>query len=289
MKQELIEFETNDGLTLDGLLFTPKTKSTKTVIHVHGQSDNFYQRSFIKPLAQMFTNNGFNFISFNNRGHGNYSYVMKNRRTLYTGSYNELFEESFLDIEAAINYCYTFNTDEIILSGHSMGASKIMNYYFERQANNIKSLILLAPCDAIKKHQQLMQELYDDFIIKAKELVKEDNGNKELYSPVLFPRTYTAKSFLNNFLENTPCDIYRYRDSEYIDKRMQDIKIPILIEIGTNDQMAFISEEDDITPFFKRNLTTTYKIEFIEGSKHSFYNFEKELVKNIELFIKENK
>jgi len=284
MKQELIEIITKDDISLMGMIFTPLEKSAKTVIHIHGLADNFYQRKFVRELAKMYTSIGYNFLTFNTRGHDYATIIIKENKSLRGGAYNELLEDSLIDIEAVIDYVKELGTNEIILEGHSLGCSKLINYYDEVKDSIIKKIILLAPSDGITKFRQIMKEGYDYFYNMAKELNGTERENEVLCNPDFFPQSFTAKVFIENFTEDGLADTFRYRDNNYVNQVLKSIKIPILIEVGTMDRMAFIAEQDDITPYWKRN-NDNYKLDFIIDADHEYIGCEGKLCDNVKNWL----
>ena len=284
MKQELIEIITKDKVSLMGIFFTPLEKSNKTVIHVHGMADNFYQRKFVRELARMYASIGYNFLSFNTRGHDFATIIIKEDKAMRGGAYNELLEDSLVDIEAVVDYVKGLGTNEIILEGHSLGCSKLINYYDEAKDSTIKKLILLAPSDGVTKFKQIMKEGYEYFCSKAKELFDAGKPDEVLFNPDFFPRAFTARVFLENYVENGLSDTFRYRDSNYVNPVLKSIEIPILIEVGTIDRMAFIAEQDDITPYWSKN-NDNYKLDFIVDADHEYVGCEEKLCDNIKTWL----
>ena len=284
MRQELIEIITKDKVSLMGMLFTPLDKSQKTVIHIHGLADNFYQRRFVRELAKMYASIGYNFLSFNTRGHDYATIIIKEDKSVRGGTYNELLSDSLIDIEAVVGFVKDIGTEEIILEGHSLGCSKLINYYNENKMPMITKIILLAPSDGITKFKQIMKDGYDYFYNMAKELHGSERENEVLCNPDFFPQSFTAKVFIENFTEDGLADTFRYRDDTYVNPVLKSVEIPILIEVGTIDRMAFIAERDDITPYWNRN-NDNYKLDFIVGADHEYVGLEEKLCDNIKKWL----
>ena len=68
MKQELVRINSTDGIQMPGILYTPDKTSKKIVIHVHGLNGNFYENNFLDSVSKSYTDKGFAFLTFNNRG-----------------------------------------------------------------------------------------------------------------------------------------------------------------------------------------------------------------------------
>ena len=286
MRQELVRFLSTDKLELSGILYKPENDSSKTIIHVHGLAGNFYGNSYTDYLAEAYTKKGYNFLVFNNRGTSYYSEFNKFgdiSKRVFIGSVYEKFTDSVNDIEGAINFVKSIGTEEIILEGHSYGCNKVIYYYNQKKDNNISKIILLAPCDVILSMKYIVGEKFDMVIEHAKKLVSEGKG-KELLESEYYPKTYTAETFVDGFIPDSQADIFRYREPEYISPPLKDIKIPVLIQIGTNDEYIKGLPRELIINFFESNLDN-YKLDFIEGATHNYSPKEKELVKNLTLNI----
>lgn len=125
MKQELVRMTSMDNLEMVGILYKPEEKSKKIVIHVHGLCGNFYENRFIDILAKTYTNKGYSFLTFNNRGTNYVSELLKGDDCEIIGGCYERFKDCILDIEGVIKYAKENGYNEIILEGHSYGCNKV--------------------------------------------------------------------------------------------------------------------------------------------------------------------
>ena len=284
MKEKFIRFKSTDNIELCGIIYTPEKESKKTIVHVHGLAGNFYENKFISFLAKAYTNIGYNFLTFNNRGN---SYIVdllkEDKETTYIngGGAYEKYEESFFDIEGIINYLKESGNEEIILQGHSYGCNKIISYYHKKPSPNISKIILLAPCDIVHEMKVFMDDKYEYCVNQAKKLIEENKENELIDSPI-FPITFSANTFITDWMDNSKADTFRYRLDNYIHEELKDINIPILIEIGTKDECVLVVEKDKIENYFQNNLEkSNYKINYIIDANHGYQNHEKELTQNI--------
>src|SRR6185295_14051483 len=141
----LVQFETKDGLRLNGIL--EDTGSDTTIVHIHGKVGNFYENKFVKIMLEAYPAAGYNFLSFNNRGHSSLVEAYKNSDVVYIGSAVEIFSECILDLEAAEKFARTLSP-RVVLQGHSLGCEKMM--YYSQQVNPSIELVLLSPCDGYR-------------------------------------------------------------------------------------------------------------------------------------------
>jgi len=104
------------------------------------------------------------------------SELLKGQEFRVIGGCFEKFTDSILDIEGVINWAKNQGYEEIILEGHSYGCNKVLYYYHQNKDQNIKKIVLLAPCDIpseVKKY--LSKEEYEKAypILKQAEKIEE--------------------------------------------------------------------------------------------------------------------
>lgn len=285
MNQELIKMITTDNIELTGLLYTPIVKTNKIVVFVHGLGDDFYKKNFLDYLAKSFTNNGYAFFSFNNRGSGYITKLVKRENnevsSVMGGCVFEIFEESQIDIQTVIEFVKKLGYCEITLQGHSFGCSKVINYYDKiAEDKMIKNIILLAPCDIVKSTQNILGDaLYNGYLEKAKTMISNNKGNSLMSDSLNLKYNVTANTFCSVYANDCNNDIFRYREKEYKSKNLNNIDIPVLIQIGDKDNLALSEEKDTIINFFNTNVKKL-DIKFIEDSDHSYNNKEQVMSNN---------
>ena len=103
MKQELVRINSNDGIQMPGILYTPDKTSKKIVIHVHGLNGNFYENNFLDSVSKSYTDKGFAFLTFNNRGREFITELWKGKECVVIGGSLERFKDCILDIEGVVN------------------------------------------------------------------------------------------------------------------------------------------------------------------------------------------
>jgi hypothetical protein len=151
VKGELVKFQNSRGYHHDGILYE-SVKSRKTIIHIHGSYGNFYQAYFPHVFAKKYTENGFNFLSFNLTSHDGFSegYINENGFDYVGGAVSD-FSNCLSDIEGAIDFAKEFS-DRIILQGHSLGCDRTVEYLLKSNQNY--DFILLAPCDSYRLQEK---------------------------------------------------------------------------------------------------------------------------------------
>jgi len=164
MGLQLARFDAEDGLRIDGLL--ARTDSEITIIHVHGKCGDFYQNEFISYMDDIYPSSGINFLSFNHRGHDCLAEGYLNGKVTYLGGSVERFEDTVIDINAAIKYVSQFSR-RIILQGHSNGCEKIL--YYATKVNSDIELIMLSPSDSYRMQTYyIAPETVDHQLVRLK-------------------------------------------------------------------------------------------------------------------------
>lgn len=282
MKQELVKIQTKDNIELTGMLYS-SNNTKKIVVHVHGLAGNFYENSFVDFQAKSYTENGYSYFAFNNRGNGYFTELVKkeNGKMSYPmgGCSFEIFEDCYLDIQATVDYVKKLGYSEIILQGHSFGCGKVIYYYSKINDNDIKNIILLAPCDMVKLRKDELDNEYDKYIEKANEMVLKGMGSNLINYPGFPPFDLTANTFLSVYTKDCNNDIFRYRENNYISKILKNIKVPVLVQIGENDKYALSEDKNVIIDYFNNNIDNV-SINFIKDSNHGYYTKEQIMCDN---------
>ena len=143
---QLIQFCTSDGLTLTGLLHDVQSPRA-AIVHVHGNTGNFYENVFLQHLARIYAANSIALFAFNNRGHDAVAEGYQDAHVTYVGSAFEDLSAADLDVEAAVSVCQKLITRNVILQGHSFGCAKVLG--FASRSPVPIDVILLSPADSL--------------------------------------------------------------------------------------------------------------------------------------------
>jgi len=139
----LTQVVTSDGATLAGVVAEPKGRKKAALIWLHGLTSSFDSgQALMRQLSQACNQRGIGYFKFNTRGH---HVVTKDG----FGSAYEKFEDCLKDIEAMIALAKQRGYRQIILAGHSTGASKALYYAAKKKNPLIKGLLLTGPASDI--------------------------------------------------------------------------------------------------------------------------------------------
>lgn len=272
---ELVRITTKDGLELHSLLFEPKIKTDKVLIHVHGWTGNFYENKFIDFIAKEAISKGFAFLTFNNRGAGMVQEFIKRNKSQVKykkiGGSLEKFEECLLDISAAVNFIASRGYNKIVLEGHSSGCQKIVFYQYKSKDKKIKGLVLLAPVDDVGFTKRHFARKYKKALAIARKLA---NKNTQAMVPqwMAFSPMFSAGVFLTvadpNSLSGRIFD-YSGRLAE-----IRSMHLPVLAIFGSEDDYQI--DPDEKLGVLRKRLKECDTILIKQGT-HGFVGCEKEL------------
>src|SRR5258708_7598960 len=179
-----VQFKTEDGLNLPGLLFhAPKSK--EVVIYLHGMGSSvFYDDSGkLQTVAKKLVQKNISFFPFNNRGANlvRRFTVKKDGKEIKKryGMAYEIIKECCIDINAALKYLKLLGFEEFILMGQSTGANKICVYNHYQPKNSIKKYILTAGGDDTGIFYQMFEDSnFRQFLKIANLKIKRGEGEE---------------------------------------------------------------------------------------------------------------
>lgn len=282
MKQELVRINSMDEIEQPGILYIPDKTTDKIVIHVHGLNGNFYENRFLDTLAKSYTDKGYAFLTFNNRGKDFIAELLKGNDYTIIGGSLERFKDCILDIDGVVNWVKEKGYKEIILEGHSYGCNKVLYYYNHRKDDSIKKIVLLAPCDIPSEGKKfLSEEEYNKAKEESTRLVQENKENELIDFSVMANGKIAAGTYYNDFLPNGENDFIRYVDG--INGKSQvlnNIYVPTLVIFGDADECVLTQPIDVVKEYLKNNLSNC-NIQIIDGADHAYTGRYEELGKVI--------
>jgi len=288
----LIEFKTEDKLTLPGLLYEiPETKKIAIYLHGNGSSSVFYGESRKRDLPEALSKKGISFLAFNNRG----AHIIKKLsinssrkdRKPYGCAY-EIIKECVLDIDGALEYVKSLGYTEYYLIGASTGANKICVYNHYKKENEVSKYALVCGGDDTGGlYDVLGDKLFFELLNKAKQMA--DNGQGEDISVELFKlgEIFSYQGFYD--IANPDGDYNCFPFSQALGKvniskkplfgYFKEIEKPSVVIYGENDEYAW-GEVPKLVGMLK-TLKPEFKYEIIKGADHGFDGKEKELAKAV--------
>ena len=281
MKAELIRITTKDNIELQGMLYEPK-KRTKAIIHIHGLIGNFYENSMIDYFAKQAVKNNYAFMSFNNRGAGIVTdFLRKKKKDIRIGGSLEKFEDTVLDIKAAVDFLSKRGYKQIILQGHSSGCQKITYYKYKTHDKRVKALIELAPADDIAVAKMILKDKYEKALKIAKNMQKKGQNTKTVPEWMQFYPLFNVRMFLS--VADPDSSSGRIFDYPGKLKEIKSAKCPVLAIFGSKDR--YEPKPAEKLKILKNNVKDCDTV-LIKNANHSFSNYESRLANLVVKWIK---
>jgi pimeloyl-ACP methyl ester carboxylesterase len=171
LEGELVSVETRDRLQLYGMLCR---KGTTVLAHTHGTASGHGIEAFEQALNKFAQSHDWGYLTFDNRG----AHVLEDWQV--SGAAVEKFTDSHLDLEAWIKYLKTMGAKNLILSGHSLGAEKIVDFVRRYADPMVKGLILLSPADTPGAQEVWEKKSRKSYLKKAEQMVSRGEGGNLL-------------------------------------------------------------------------------------------------------------
>ena len=290
MKTSFVEMRSIDNIAMHGILFEPDNGSDIIVIHHHGMEGNFYENTFISFMAQIYTEKGISFLTYNNRGH-DYICDLKMDTTdgvksIKGGTAYENIGDNANDVEGAVNYCKGKGYRKIVLQGHSSGANKVV-YAMATRNIDVFATVLLSPCDdyGLYISETTIEEI-NAFRKIAKNMIDEGKTNEFMPRDAYMGTLISPKTYLECSIEGSAIDVFPYRDSENEFEHFSKINTPIFVTFGTGGDYV-LQEFEDVEKLLNEKKSEQASISFnlIEGAPHNYRMHERELAEKISDWI----
>lgn len=206
VKSEFVKLNTNDGITLHGVLWTPASgKARIGIVIAPGGGSEFYN-DLLVWLGEHFARSGYIALSMNRRDHGPEQWYHN-------------FKPSAMDHKYMIDFLAARGAQVVILAGHSYGTVTVPYYVMASDDLHVKAIILYGPHgykrDGLTRAFGSQAE-YDQVVAKAKEMVAAGLGKETFLLPPIFPggrpRPSSYETFLNRGgpdTEAVPVEIIR--------------------------------------------------------------------------------
>jgi len=286
MLSELHQIITKDGIPLEGLLFKPKRKKRAAAVWLGGLTSRFSKNpERTHALAQVFTKHGIAFANFDHRGAGiiNAIKIQKGNRKKYilAGTSFEKFEHSIFDIEAILNFFRKRGYKKIFLLGHSTGANKVAYYILKRGSQGISGAALLGPLSDIPIFKSQLGKKYRLALNTARKMINNNKRKELLPFSVVNKAFWGAERFWSLAREKSNEDMFPYYDPKRKFRWTKNVRVPILVVIGENEQYADRPVKEIMNSFKTQISGRWFTGAVIKGADHSFTGKEKVLASKI--------
>lgn len=277
---------TKRGVVLNGVLFRKsETKTSDTVmIAITGIHGNFYSNPFYYNIGDTLNSSNIDFIyAQTNDAFGEIPTVnVKTREKELIGSWNERFSYTEDDIEAYLNFAEKEGYKHIILSGHSLGANKVIFYLSRNNDKRVEHFFLLS----LANLSYMMSGVTDKEKSIIKEQVERGDGDKKLPFPFMGWVDCIANTAYDWYFGGLLNNVHTSVNGDF--SQAEKINHTGALLVGTYDNFTdgdpseFLRNLNKHIPTSKEN-----KLIFIEGTGHTYQMKNQEVAEDILLQLKE--
>jgi pimeloyl-ACP methyl ester carboxylesterase len=230
---KLVSVKTKDNLQLYGMLCC---KGATTLAHTHGTASCHGIEAFELALKKFAESYDWGYLTFDNRG----AHVLEDWQV--SGAAVEKFTDSHLDIEAWLNYLKSTGVKNVILSGHSLGAEKIVDFVNWYNDPMVKGLILLSPADTAGAQEGWEEKSETSYQKKAEEMVSNGDGenllrDEKAHAGVL---PISAETYLNFFSK----DSHLRQALPFKANELKKIPLPTIAIVPDKDEWCSTTPRD---------------------------------------------
>lgn len=287
MKTNLCHAVTADGLRLSGLLFEPEGAVAAVILHLHGRAGNFYGNTFLETMIKEYTKAGFAFLSVNTRGHDHIAdfRVGRTEELKRIGQAFDIFSDCVIDIDAWLKLLKELSFTKVVLQGHSHGAAKAVYFLAKNPRPEIMAIVLASPADAAGLLKKFNRQSFDQDLLESKELMSQGRGNQLLSHKIRDWYYVSAKSFIDEFGQNSVANIFPIFDKGSF-KELAGIKIPVLAFYGSKENTAVFSPQEDLKIVGSHLTNPKSKKLIFDGADHTYLGYEDEVALTIVNWLK---
>ncbi len=272
-QRRLLSFPAEDGFSLNALLVSGEFKREEDlydapiVLLVHGVLGHFLARGTPRLLPNAFVENGISSFSVNTR--------MAFTGQMFGGA---IFDESIMDIEAAVNVLVEEGFRKIIILGWSLGANISVYYAVNNPHPNVKGLILEGCSSSLpisnKKRLERWNSIpsYDHIYDIAKKVLKPDpvtTKNDRVFiiyrawGPTFDPSDIELFTYRTWWFMRSP-EAHNAKTNEII----SGVKIPVLFIHGGNDYIVGAEEPESLVKILNESGNHNVQLTFIPDARH---------------------
>jgi len=272
-QRRLLSFPAEDGFLINALLVSGEFNREEDlydapiVLLVHGVLGHFLARGTPRLLPNALEEHGI-------------SSFLINTRMAFTGQMfgGAIFDESIMDIEAAVNVLVKEGFRKIIILGWSLGANISVYYAVNNSNPNVKGLILEGCSSSLplsnKKRLEKWKSIpsYDHIYDIAKKVLKPDPVTTQndrvfivyrAWGPTFDPSDVELFTYRTWWFMRSP-EAYNAKTNEII----ASVKIPVLFIHGEQDYIVGHEEPESLVEILNNAGNRDVQLTFIPDAKH---------------------
>jgi len=250
---------TRDGVLLHLAFFAPADEGAPVLLLTHGVANNFVTTP-LWTVAEHLHAHGHGVALLNNRGHDWVTSNPIDRRWL--GAAHEIFEESALDFEAALDWLAARGHGRVVLGGHSLGGLKAAFACRRLGTGQVAALVMLSS-PRLPDEQEWDWPAHEALLARCRELIAQDRGSElmEVEMPTNTPALrglMSARTYLNKYGPDASTTALRFAS---------EFRLPVFLLAGSEEkpQLGFARD-------MERALTAAESVArvTVEGADHMY-------------------
>ena len=270
-----------DGLELDSILFEPRKKNGKVIVHLHGKEGHFIQNHFVTVMGYTYPLHGFSFLTFNNRGHNYIADMLKKAshgfEWVTRGSAYEIIEEATYDINGVIDYLKNLGYTEIILQGHSLGPHKITYYLANKPKHKITKVIFITTADILYQLNSSVPNWKENRGV-AKQMLDEKMGDSLMPIRLWSNAPVSARTFWHYTNPQSNTWVFNFTNPDLEFKNLDKVTLSTLTVVPETDIATGVPQEKAMKLLKQKIGSKDFTSYIIQNAVHNFASKEKELV-----------
>lgn len=232
-----------------------------TILFTHGQAE--HSECYLR-LIQAFSNEPWNFIGWDLRGHG---------RSEGIRGYAKDFDDYVLDYKIFLDTCLKLpelHNHAVVLLGHSMGGLIQTCYLTEKSNPRFTAQVLSSPFFEVAVHVPKWKDSGANFLnsLLPKVTLGNEIKNEDLTRDIEIMREYEQDTYRHNRISSGVYLGFK-REFPKIQNRASEIKLPTLLHISDKDPIV---SSDAAIKFFDKISSPNKVLKIVEGGKHELYN-----------------
>lgn len=272
-QRKLYNFNAPDGFLINAVLVSGEFRNKRDlhnapiVLIVHGVLGHFLARGTPRLLPNALVERGISSLSINTR-------------LAFTGQIfgGGIFDDSVLDIDAAVESLAEEGFKKIFVLGWSLGAN-ITVYYAVRGAHkNVKGIILEGCSSSLPlSHKRRLDKWksipsYEHIYEIAKKVLKPDPSETKN------DRIFVVYRAWGPSFDPSDCEMFSYRTWWYMrspeaqnaktNEIIAGVKVPVLFIHGAEDDVVAADEVNELLGILKKAGNGKAELRFIPGAKH---------------------
>ncbi len=272
-KQSIISFKAKDGFVINSLLVTKEYKKKEEILHIpillqiHGLLGHFLARGTPRLLPHALLERGFNSMSINTR-------------LAFAGQVNGegIFNDTVLDIDAAVKFLIHEGFKNIFILGYSLGASMAAYWASKRGGTNVKGLILEGALYSMPDSQKRefvkwgSSPTYDEIYERAKIVLGDDPYNSRN------DETFVVYQSRGATREPSSSEVFTYKTWWFMTgpeaygtmtyRHIGKIKLPILIIRGEKDWITEPWEAEALGRIAREAGNKNVRVRLLPKARH---------------------